>query len=181
MRRGACGIVREDHLAHGQDALCLEEHVLGAAKADAFGAELARLACIARGVGVGAHAKPALGIRPLHQRGEGARQLGLAHLGSAGEHLTGAAIDGDDVALLEDTGTDLERAGLCIDAHRAGTRNARASHAASNHRGMAGHATARSENADGGVHAVNVLGARFQPHKNDFMAVARARSRRRRR
>ncbi len=29
----------EDHLAHHMDALALEEHVLGAAKADAFGAE----------------------------------------------------------------------------------------------------------------------------------------------
>ena len=37
--------------------LVLEEHVLGAAQADALGAELARLARLARGVGVGAHAE----------------------------------------------------------------------------------------------------------------------------
>ena len=37
-------VVGADHLAHGQDAVGLEEHVLGAAEADALGAELARLA-----------------------------------------------------------------------------------------------------------------------------------------
>ena len=35
-------VVGEDHLAHGVDALGLEEHVLGAAEADALGAERAR-------------------------------------------------------------------------------------------------------------------------------------------
>ena len=41
-QRGAAGllVLGEDHLAHGADAGLLEEHVLGAAKADAFGAEL---------------------------------------------------------------------------------------------------------------------------------------------
>ena len=47
--------VGEDHLAHGRDAVGLEEHVLGAAQADALGAERHSLLGIARGVGVGAH------------------------------------------------------------------------------------------------------------------------------
>ncbi len=72
-RRASAGSVfGEDHLAHGEDTLGVEEHVLGATKPDAFGAEFARLACIARGVGVGAHAQPPLGVGPAHQRGEGA-------------------------------------------------------------------------------------------------------------
>ena len=37
-------VVGQDHLAHGDDAVGLEEHVLGAAEPDAFGAELARRA-----------------------------------------------------------------------------------------------------------------------------------------
>ncbi len=44
-----------DHLAHGKNALALEEHVLGAAKADAERAECASLASILRRVGVDAH------------------------------------------------------------------------------------------------------------------------------
>ena len=72
-RRASAGLVLgEDHLAHGEDALVVEEHVLGAAKPDALGAEFARLACIARRVGVGAHAQAPLGVGPRHERGEGA-------------------------------------------------------------------------------------------------------------
>ncbi len=36
-------VVRQDHLAHRRDALAAEEHVLGAAQADALGAELIAL------------------------------------------------------------------------------------------------------------------------------------------
>src|SRR5687767_1424767 len=36
--------VRENHLPHGVDAIALEEHVLGAAQADAHGAERDRVA-----------------------------------------------------------------------------------------------------------------------------------------
>jgi hypothetical protein len=38
----AGGGVGQDHLAHRADAIAFEEHVLGAAEADALGAELAR-------------------------------------------------------------------------------------------------------------------------------------------
>ena len=47
-QRGAARllVLGEDHLAHGADAGFLEEHVLGAAQADAFSAELDRGACV---------------------------------------------------------------------------------------------------------------------------------------
>jgi hypothetical protein len=48
-------VLGEDHLAHGEDAALLEEHVLGAAKADALGAEGERLARVGRRVGIGAY------------------------------------------------------------------------------------------------------------------------------
>ncbi len=56
-QRGAAAVllVGEDHLAHGDDAVGVEEHVLGAAEADALGAEIARGAGIERGLGIGAH------------------------------------------------------------------------------------------------------------------------------
>ena len=174
--RGAApgGVFGEDHLAHGEDALGVEEHVLGAAQADALGAELARLTCIARGVGVGAHAQPALGVGPAHERGEGAGQLRLAHLGAADDHLPGAAVDGDDVALVQ------RRASrpACVPA-LASMRSAPApdthgpAHATRHDRGVAGGAAARREDADGGVHAVDVLGARLGAHEDD-LAAARA-------
>ena len=41
-------VVGQDHLPHGDDPLVAEEHVLGAAQADALGAELAGLGGVLR-------------------------------------------------------------------------------------------------------------------------------------
>ncbi len=50
------GRVGEDHLAHAHDAVAAEEHVLGAAEADALGAERDGVGGLVGLVGVGAHA-----------------------------------------------------------------------------------------------------------------------------
>ncbi len=47
-------VVGEDHLAHGVDAVALEEHVFGAGEADAGGAEGEGVFGLLRSVGVGA-------------------------------------------------------------------------------------------------------------------------------
>ena len=47
--------VGEDHFAHRDNAFALEEHMLGAAKPDALGAEAARHARVGGGLRVGAH------------------------------------------------------------------------------------------------------------------------------
>ena len=58
------GVGRHDHVAHVRQALLLHEHVLGAAEADALGAELAGLLRILRRVGVGAHLQAAHLVGP---------------------------------------------------------------------------------------------------------------------
>ena len=50
-------VARQNHGLHVRDALLGEEHVLGAAQADAFGAELAGDLGVARDIGIGAHAE----------------------------------------------------------------------------------------------------------------------------
>src|SRR6185503_1871019 len=57
----------DNHLAHGGDAIALEEHVLGAAETNSFGAEAARDAGIAWSVGVGADAQLAHFVSPGEQ------------------------------------------------------------------------------------------------------------------
>ena len=57
-------LVGQDHLAHRDDAVGIEEHVLGAAEADALGAEFARGAGIERRLGIGAHLHAARLRRP---------------------------------------------------------------------------------------------------------------------
>ena len=67
-------VVGDDHLLNGELPLgaalgmleILEEHVLGAAEADAFGAHFAGLASVVGGIRVGADAQLADLVGPLH-------------------------------------------------------------------------------------------------------------------
>ena len=50
-------VARQNHRLHVREAVLGEEHVLGAAEADALGAERAGSLRVARDVGIGAHAE----------------------------------------------------------------------------------------------------------------------------
>ena len=95
-------VVGEDHLAHRLDARLVEEHVLGAAEPDAFGAE----ACTATraSAGVSALARTpslrTLSAQPISVPNS-PDMRGLGHRHGAGQHLAGRAVDGDDLAALE--------------------------------------------------------------------------------
>ena len=91
--------LREDHLAHLRLAVGGHEHVLGAAQADARGAELARLARILGRVGVRAHAEPAQLVGPLEHALEVHRHLRLDERDVVDRDLAGRAVDRDAVAL----------------------------------------------------------------------------------
>ena len=162
--------LREDHLAHRDDALALEEHVLGAAQADAFGAEAARGARVERRLGVGAHLHPAHPVGPCHQRRELAGHLRLDHRHRADQHLAGRAVDGDDVALLQGDAAGLHRLRRVVDADRAGAGDAGLAHAARDDRRVRSHAAAGRQDALGGVHAVNVLGRGLDAHQQHLVA-----------
>ena len=56
-------VARQNHGLHVLDAILGEEHVLGAAQADALGAEPAGRLGIARNIGIGAHAEACRGTR----------------------------------------------------------------------------------------------------------------------
>ena len=61
-------VAREDHLLHDGQPLVAEEHVLGAAEADALRAELARLRGVLGVVGVRAHLEAPRLVGPLEKR-----------------------------------------------------------------------------------------------------------------
>ena len=101
-------------------AALAEEHVLGAAQADALGAEPAGAGGVLGVVGVGPHPQPAhpvgVGHDPVHGLDQFVGVVGagvhpaLEVLHDRGRHdghlaevdLAGGAVDGDDVALLDD-------------------------------------------------------------------------------
>ena len=163
--------IGEDHLAHRENAVSLEEHVFGAAKPDPLGAELECGACIRRRIRIGAHAELAHLVGPRHQRAELAGHFRLDHLDLAEQHLAGRAIDGDDVAALQGVAGDRQGSGIVIDADRTRARDAGLAHAARHHRRMRGHAAACGEDAFRGMHAVNVFRTGLDPHQNDLAAL----------
>ena len=68
-------VLGDDHLPHGDEPVAVEEHVLGAAEADALGAEVAAPVRVGRRVGVHPHPELPDPVGPLHQPVEVAAQL----------------------------------------------------------------------------------------------------------
>ena len=114
------GLFGENHLAHGIDAVALEEHVLGAAEADAGGAERDGVGRLLGVVGVGADLQ-ARGLgAPFHELREILVGLALLRLerfldqhlddfrGSgldlAGIDVAAGAVDGEEIAFVEGLG-----------------------------------------------------------------------------
>ncbi len=163
--RGApAGLVAgDDHLAHREDALGLEEHVLGAAQPDALGAERARGARVGRRVGVGADLEPAEAVDPLHQLAELAAELRRHQRRGAEEHLAGRAVESERVAFLEAmllAAARQEHGGALggVDPQARARGDAALAHAARDHRAVRGHAATRGQDADRRLHSVNILG-----------------------
>ena len=95
------GFFGDDHLAEGGDAVAFEEHVLGAAEADALGTEVSCSCDILGCVGVGADLECAVLVGPAHDLGEVAREFGLDAWDFAGHDGAGGAVDGDEVVAAE--------------------------------------------------------------------------------
>ena len=86
-------VLGKNHLAHCLDLLTLEEHVLGAAEAYAYSAEVAGNSCIVWSISIGANNELGVLVAKLHQLGEVARDLGSLGLNLAKEHLTGRTVE----------------------------------------------------------------------------------------
>ncbi len=97
---------------HGDDAVAFEEHVLGAAQADAFRAEGDGVFYLIGLIGVGANAQLAVLVGQLHQRVVILKHFAIGRLQRlADEHLLQFAIGGFDRAVEN-------FAGRAVDADR---------------------------------------------------------------
>ena len=147
--------------------------MLGAAQADALGAEAARGLGVQRGLGVGADLQAAHLVGPAHQGLEVAGQFGLDHRHGAVQHLALGAVNGDDLAGLEGAAARGEDALGLVDVDLAGAGDAGPAHAARHDGGVAGHAAAGGDDAARRMHAVNIFGAGFLAHQDDRFAQTR--------
>ena len=145
--------------------------MFGAAQPNAFGAEVAGLAGVARAISVGAHPHAARFVRPAHECFKGAGELGGTHFSAPCIDAPSAAIDGNGIALPEGARSYPHDAGVGIDFERACARDTRPAHAARHNCGVAGHAAARRQYANGCVHAMHVFGARLSANQDDIFAL----------
>ena len=152
------GRVGEDHRPHDRQAVLAEEHVLGAAEADALGAEVAGDLGVLAGVGVGPHRELALpdAVGPAEDDVELGRRLGVGQRHGAEHDLAGGAVEGDGVALGHGDAAGGEL--VAGDLHRVGADDRGDAPAAGDHGGVAHEAAACGEDALGHLHAVHVLG-----------------------
>ena len=163
-------VVGEDHALHDREPVA-EEHVLGAAQADALGAELARLASRLRG-----------GRRSCAPSGAGSwsaqpRIVPKWPVGSGVITATSPTTISPDVPEIEMTSpscTVTPPATNClrreIDHHGLGAADRGLAHAARDDRRVRHETAARREDALGRDHAVQVVGRRLGPHEDHVLA-----------
>ena len=161
----------DDHLAHGLDTGGLEEHVLRAAQADAFGAELHSLRGVAGVIGVRADAQNAEAVGPLHEAVKVAADGGLDGLDGAAVDVAGGAVDGDPVALVVILAGEGEVLLFLVHGDLTAAGDAAGAHAARDDGSVGRHAAADGQDALCGSHALDVLGAGLKTDEDDLFAV----------
>ncbi|MPL66381.1 hypothetical protein SDC9_12054 [bioreactor metagenome] len=172
-------IVGDDHFLDGQLAFLgvggvlevLEEHMLGPAETNAFGAQLYGLGRVLGRVGVGAHLQAAYLVAPGK---EGFEFLGLFGLGQGqggGENLAGRAVDGDLVSLLENLAAHPHEFGFVVYIQGLAADYAAFAPAPGHDGGVGSLSAGGGENALGGEHAADILGGGFAADENDLFAL----------
>ncbi len=164
--------------------------MLGTAETDALGAEAAGTEGVLGVVRVGPHPQPAHPVRVRHDPVHGGDQfVGVvgARVHPALEvlddrrrydgyltevHLAGRAVDGDDVALLDDPPAHRHPAALGVDLQVLGATDTGLAHAAGDDGRVRGLAAARGQDALGGDHAVEVVRVGLAADEDDLLAGA---------
>ena len=161
-----------DHRPDERESLLGHEHVLRPAEADPLGAELARLDRILGRVRVRAHAQAADRVGPAEQRLEAVIDLRRDEQYLADDHVAGAAVDREQVALGELLGPEPDPAGREVDRERVAAGHAGLAHPAGDHRGVGGHAAVGGEDAARLDDPVDVVRRRLGADEDDGLSRA---------
>src|SRR5688500_1962642 len=166
----AFGVAGEDHLAHVVDALGVEEHVLRARQADAFGAEVPGDVRIVRRIGVRANLQRAVLVRPLHDLRERTSQRRFLRGDLALVDFADPTVQRQPVLRAVGLTVDAELLAGRVDVQRAGAGDAGRAHAARDDGRVARHAARAREDALGDVHAADVRRLGLATDEDDLLA-----------
>ena len=177
----------EDEAAHVVDAVAVEEHVLGAAEADARRAEGDGRRGLIRRVGIRAHLQALQPTTPLHDLREVAVRLALLGLHRAvQQHLDDfrghgrqlafvdearGAVQREVVALAVSLAAQCNAASDVVNLHLRDTADADLAHLARDEGRVAREASARRQDALGGHHAAQIFGRGLQAHEQHLLAL----------
>ena len=131
-------------------------------------AKLPGLTGVFRGVGVCPDPESPYLVRPLHENGKVTGELGLDGRHLIEHDLTGTAVEGDDVALLDHRPVYGELFTLVVDLDVAGAGNTAPPHTSRHHCRMGCHAPSCRKNPLRGVHAVNILRRGLLSYQDDL-------------
>src|SRR5688572_385758 len=175
----------DDHLPHGSDAVALEEHVLGAAQSDAFGAEPAGDASVAWRICVRSDAhrpdlvRPAkeLGVRLVDGSG-GALQITRCHPHDlarngrqmAGKDASGCAVQRQPVAFRYLRAIYGEAASLEVNLDLLAANDGALTHTARDNRCMTCHSPASGEHGTRGYDSGKVFRGGLVAHEYHVVA-----------
>ena len=175
----------DDHLAHGGNSVALEEHVLGAAQPDSFGAEPARDSRVGRRVGVCPDLETARLVGPTEQprerlvgrRGSSAstsandrHDLARRRREIAAVDLSGGSVQCEPVAFGNRFAADIEAPVFRVDRDRLAADDRAFAHTARDDRRVARHASARRQHGASRDDSVKILRRRFVANENDSLA-----------
>jgi len=160
----------KDHLAHDRQPVLGHEHVLRPAEADALGAVRPGADCVGRRVGVRAHLEHAELVRPFEHLIEVGIGPGLDKVDCAEDHVAGRAIHRDQVPFTQRVLSDQSGARVEIDLQRCAPGNTGLAHAARDHRGVRGHATACRQHTSRVDQSVDVVCSGLRPDEDHVLA-----------
>ena len=146
--------------------------MLGAAEADALGAELTRLRRILRRVRVRPHAQPAGLVGPREDGLEVLVHPRRDERHPPGDDAPAAAVDRDHVSLGELAPVDHRRS--LLEPERVATGHGRLAHPAGDDGRVRGHPAVRGQDAARPDEAVDVVRRRLPAHEDDVFPVAAA-------
>ena len=146
--------------------------MLRPAEADALGAELPCLRGVLGRVRVRAHPQAADLVRPAEQRLEVLVDLRRDERHLADDHLAGAAVDREDVALCQLVLAEADAPRVKVDRERLAARHARLAHPAGDNRRVRGHAAVSGEHSARLDDAVDVVGRRLGANEDDRLPAS---------